>query len=155
MSLASRAYPADRVEPGAQRQPVDGRSRAGWIALAILVAALAPAPGRDLGRPMVRHPGRARARLQRRDPGVVVRSLAIRRSPFRDVYTVRWQPIPNWAGPLSLAGLVAILPAWVADRIMTSLTLAGFAAAILWLRWRVAGRRGLASPALCWPRFSP
>ena len=69
-------------------------------------------------------------------------------SPFRDVYTVRWQPIPNWAGPLTLAGLVAILPAWVADRIMTSLTLAAFAAAIFWLRWRVAGGRGLRVAAL-------
>src|SRR6516225_105228 len=44
-------------------------------------------------------------------------------SPFRDVYTVRWQPIPNWAGHLALASLVAVLPAWAADRIMTTLTL--------------------------------
>ena len=74
-------------------------------------------------------------------------------SPWHNVYTVHWQPIPNWAGPLVLAGLVAILPAWVADRIMTSVTLAGFAAAILWLRWRVAGsaraarRRALSADA--------
>ena len=69
-------------------------------------------------------------------------------SPFRDVYTVRLAPIPNWAGPLTLAGLVAILPAWVADRIMTSLTLAAFAAAVFWLRWRLAGVRGLGVAAL-------
>jgi hypothetical protein len=69
-------------------------------------------------------------------------------SPFREVYTIQWQPIPNWAGHLMLAGLVAGLPAWMADRIMTSLTLAGFAAAILWLRWCVAGSRGLVGAAL-------
>jgi len=70
------------------------------------------------------------------------------RSPFRSVYRIDWQPIPNWAGHLALAGLVAALPAWVADRIMTSVTLAGFAAATLWLRWRVAGASGLRVAAL-------
>ena len=69
-------------------------------------------------------------------------------SPFRSVYTVHWQPIPNWAGQLALAGLVTALPAWVADRIMTSVTLVGFAAATLWLRWRVAGGRGMRVAAL-------
>jgi hypothetical protein len=69
-------------------------------------------------------------------------------SPWRDVYAVRWQPIPNWAGPISLAGLVACMPAWLADKIMTSLTLVGFAASIFWLRWRVAGATGLRISAL-------
>ena len=69
-------------------------------------------------------------------------------SPFRSAYTIQWKPIPNWVGQLVLAGLVAALPAWVADRIMISLTLVGFASALLWLRWRVAGGRGLAGPAL-------
>ena len=71
-----------------------------------------------------------------------------RTSPWHDVYTVRWQPIPNWAGPVTLAALVAWLPAWVADRIMTSVTLVGFALAILWLRWRVAGGRDLSIAAI-------
>ena len=69
-------------------------------------------------------------------------------SPWRDVYTVSWQPIPNWAGPLSLAALAAWLPGWLADRIMTSLTLLAFAASIVWMRWRIAGTRGLAVAAL-------
>jgi hypothetical protein len=69
-------------------------------------------------------------------------------SPFGSVYTVRWQPIPNWAGQLVLAGLVAGLPAWVADRIMTSVTLVGFAAATLWLRRRVAGGSDMRPAAL-------
>jgi hypothetical protein len=64
-------------------------------------------------------------------------------SPFRDVYTIQWQPIPNWAGHLALASLVAILPARSADRIMISLTLIGLGAAILWLRVRIAGTRHL------------
>jgi len=68
--------------------------------------------------------------------------------PFRGVYAVRWRPIPNWAGPFTLSGLVAVLPAWAADRIMTSLTLVAFGASILWLRWCVAGRRGMRVAAL-------
>ena len=64
------------------------------------------------------------------------------------VYTISWKPIPNWMGHLVLAGLVSRLPAWVADRIMTSVTLAGLAAATLWLRWRVAGARGMGAAAL-------
>ena len=64
-------------------------------------------------------------------------------SPFRDVYQVQWEPLPNWTGHLALAGLVRILPVRWADHLMTSLTLAGFALSILWLRWRVAGWQGL------------
>ena len=47
-----------------------------------------------------------------------------------------------------MAGLVACLPAWLADRIMTSVTLVGFAGAVVWLRWRVAGSRGLCTTAI-------
>ena len=70
------------------------------------------------------------------------------RSPSHAVYTISWKPIPNWMGHIVLAGLVSWLPAWVADRIMTSATLVGLAAATLWLRWRVAGGKGLVSAAL-------
>ena len=69
-------------------------------------------------------------------------------SPFQSVYTIRWQPIPNWAGHLILAGLVAGFPAWVADRVMTSVTLVAFAAATLWLRWRVAPKSDMRPAAL-------
>ena len=65
------------------------------------------------------------------------------RSPSHSVYTISWKPIPNWMGHIVLAGLVSRLPAWMADRIMTSATLVGLAAATLWLRWRVAGGKGL------------
>ncbi len=66
-------------------------------------------------------------------------------SPFRPYFTVRWEPLPNWAGHLALAGLVAILPARWADCAMTTITLVGPAAAIAWLRWRVRGGRGMAA----------
>jgi hypothetical protein len=72
-------------------------------------------------------------------------------SPRRDIFVVKWQPIPNWAGSLALAALIARLPAWVADRVLTSVTLVGFAAAILWLRWRVAGERGILVAAIFAP----
>ena len=69
-------------------------------------------------------------------------------SPFREYFSVRWEPLPNWAGHLTAMGLAAILPTRWADRAMTSLTLAGFAASIAWLRWRVAGWRGMARASL-------
>lgn len=70
-------------------------------------------------------------------------------SPFRDYYRVRWEPFPNWTGHLAMVGLLKLLPeARLADRVMTSATLVGFAASILWLRWRVAGWRGMPAAGL-------
>jgi hypothetical protein len=69
-------------------------------------------------------------------------------SPFRGVYQVRWSPLPNWAGHLSLVALLSLVPPRTADRLMTSLTLVGFAASIVWLRWRVVGWRGMPLAAL-------
>jgi hypothetical protein len=63
-------------------------------------------------------------------------------SPFRDAFEVHWEPLPNWAGHLALTGLVAALPPRAADRAMTTATLVAFAAAVGWLRGRVAGPRG-------------
>jgi hypothetical protein len=70
------------------------------------------------------------------------------RSPFRDFYEVRWEPLPNWAGHLMLVGLVSTLPARAADRVMMTVTFAGLAASIVWLRRRVAGWNGMAGAAL-------
>jgi hypothetical protein len=70
-------------------------------------------------------------------------------SPFESFYTVRWQPIPNWTGHLALAAMMAVLPAWVADRIMTSTTLLGFAAATFWLRLRVYGEHSAGAALWC------
>jgi len=69
-------------------------------------------------------------------------------SPFQNVYTINWQPIPNWAGHLALVGLISFLPAWVAERIATSTTLLGFAAATFWLRLQVAAGPGIGAALL-------
>lgn len=63
-------------------------------------------------------------------------------------YQVQWQPLPNWAGHLSLMALLSILPARAADRVMITLTFIGLACAIAWLRVRVAGWRGAAGAAV-------
>jgi hypothetical protein len=59
------------------------------------------------------------------------------RSAYAPFYEVRWQPMPNWAGHLALAGLFQLVSPRAADRILMSVTLAGFAASLVWLRWRV------------------
>ncbi len=69
-------------------------------------------------------------------------------SPFRDDYAVRWEPLPNWTGHLALMGLLAVLPPRAADRVMMTVTLVGLAASVVWLRWRVAGWRGMPLVAL-------
>ena len=69
-------------------------------------------------------------------------------SPFADVYTVRWEPLPNWAGHAGLIGLLSVLSPRKADRAMSALTFAGFAAALVWLRWRARGWRGMPVAAL-------
>ena len=69
-------------------------------------------------------------------------------SPFASFYRVRWEPLPNWAGHLALMILHAIVPARGANLALDALTLAGFSASVLWLRWRVAGARGLGVAAL-------
>ena len=142
--LASRVYPPEPIEAGARTPSVDRSLRDARWAVAILAGALAPALAAIWAVPWFvpqdapAHVYNAQILLRSFDPA----------SPFRDVYTVQWQPIPNWAGSIALTGLVAILPAWVADRIMTSLTLVCFAVAVFWLRWRVAGGRGLRVAAL-------
>ena len=48
-------------------------------------------------------------------------------SPYQFCFQVRWQPLPNWTGHLALAGLVRVVFPATADRIMITVTLAGFA----------------------------
>jgi hypothetical protein len=69
-------------------------------------------------------------------------------SPFRDTFEVRRQPLPNWAGHLTLMTLLAVLSPRDADRAMTTLTLGTFAVSVAWLRWRVAGREGRLTASL-------
>ncbi len=69
-------------------------------------------------------------------------------SPYQAYYQVRWQPLPNWAGHLALAGLVRVVSPRTADRIMITVTLLGFAVALVWLRWKVRGGEALRSTCL-------
>ena len=68
-------------------------------------------------------------------------------SPYQAYYQVHWQPLPNWAGHLALAGLVRLVSPGTADRIMITVTLLAFAVAFVWLRWKVRG--GEAMPGAC------
>ncbi len=61
---------------------------------------------------------------------------------FQDEFAIEWAPFTNCLGQLGLAGLLLGLPPWVAHQVMVTVTLCGFAAAIFWLRRRVAGREG-------------
>ena len=65
-------------------------------------------------------------------------------SPFSGTFDVAWQPLPNWAGHLGTMALIAWLPPDLAGRAMTAITLVAFAASVSWLRWTVAGSKGLA-----------
>ena len=81
---------------------------------------------------------------------ILARSLGAD-SPFQEVFTARWEPLPNWAGHLTLMGLVSILPApaRVADRVMTTMTLLILPLAVLFLRTRVTGGgKGMPAAAL-------
>ena len=64
-------------------------------------------------------------------------------SPFGAYYTVHWEALPNWGGHLVTAAVVSLLPTWAAGPAITTLTLVGFVASIIWLRLRVAGPSGL------------
>ncbi len=69
-------------------------------------------------------------------------------SPFASVYTIRWQPLPNWGGHASLLVMLAVgVPPWAADKLLTTLTLIAVASGTLALRLRVAGDRGGAGAA--------
>lgn len=61
------------------------------------------------------------------------------RSPFGEVFAVRWEPIPNWFGHVLLAVLMRILTAQAAERLVTTVALVGFAASVYWLRNQIAG----------------
>lgn len=63
-------------------------------------------------------------------------------APFNQVYQAHWQPLPNLAGHVFLMIFMAVLPDWLADRLLITLTLVGLAVSALWLRVQVAGWRG-------------
>ena len=135
-------------EPSAATEPPAVRSRR-W-GISIFVLALAPAFAAIWGVPLfVTQDGPAHLY----NAHILERSLSPD-SPFRAFYSVRWEPLPNWAGHLATMGLVSILPARQADRAIITVTLVGFAASIAWLRLRVAGWRGMPLASLLAALFS-
>jgi len=64
-------------------------------------------------------------------------------SPFEGAFAVTWQPLPNWAGHLATMAAVATLSPTAAGRAVAALTLVALAGSVVWLRWAVAGGRGL------------
>src|SRR5258708_806892 len=69
-------------------------------------------------------------------------------SPFAAYYVVRWEALPNWSGHLVTAAVVSLMPVWAAGPAITTLTLAGFAVSIVWLRVRVTGASRLSLAAV-------
>jgi len=69
-------------------------------------------------------------------------------SPFSGTFEIGWRPLPNWAGHLMTMAMDRFLPPGIAARAMTALTLVIFAASIVWLRWSVAGSKGLATASI-------
>lgn len=109
------------------------------MGLVVLVAALAPVLTAIWGvRWFVTQDGSAHLY----NAHIIAESLGAN-SPFARYFLVRWEPLPNWSGHLVTAIFVSLLPAWAAGPAVTTLTLVGFVASIVWLRVRVAGSNGL------------
>jgi len=58
---------------------------------------------------------------------------------FNNFYAPRGGVLPYVGVYKLLAGLMSIVPARAADRVLMTLTSVGFACSVLWLRWRVTG----------------
>ena len=76
-------------------------------------------------------------------------------SPYQDYYQIRWQPLPNWVGHAALAGLIQFFKPATADRIIITITLLGFAFALVWLRWIVRGDEALLGSCLLIANLAP
>ncbi|MFY9608192.1 MAG: hypothetical protein WAU45_06190 [Blastocatellia bacterium] len=70
-------------------------------------------------------------------------SLSREDSPLAEFYTPRGGVLPYVGVYKLMAGLMSIISARAADRVLMMLTSIGFACSVLWLRWRVAGSEGV------------
>jgi hypothetical protein len=137
LNLLMRSQDSPRAAEGGPRERP-------WPGIVVLVAALAPALAALAAVPwFVTQDGPAHLY----NAEILARSFDPE-SSFQPTYRVSWDPLPNWAGHLVLAGLRSIVPARGANLAINALTLAGFAASVLWLRRAVAGPRGLGVAAL-------
>jgi hypothetical protein len=139
LNLVSRLQDSPPATKGGPRE----QARA-WVGVVVLLAALAPALAAMAVVPwFVTQDGPAHLY----NAEVLARSFDAD-SPFGSSYRVQWEPLPNWAGHLLLIVLSAIATPRGANLAINALTLAGFSASVLWLRWVVAGPRGLGIAAL-------
>ncbi|MGH9932815.1 MAG: hypothetical protein ACREA9_26735, partial [Pyrinomonadaceae bacterium] len=76
----------------------------------------------------------------------ILSSLSNGHSPFEDFYAARAGLLPYVGVYKLLAGLMSVVSARTADRLLMTLTSIGFAASVLWLQWRVVGWKQ--SPAI-------
>ena len=65
-------------------------------------------------------------------------------APARDVYRLSWMPMPNLAGHWLLVALMQIVSARTAGRLFMTFTWLGPTSTVVWLRWCVAGSKGIA-----------
>ena len=70
-------------------------------------------------------------------------SLSREDSPLAEFYAPRGGVLPYVGVYKLLAGLMSLLSARAADRILMMLTSIGLACSVLWLRWRVVGLEGM------------
>jgi hypothetical protein len=70
-------------------------------------------------------------------------ALSGEQSFFNNFYAPRSGLLPYVGVYKLLAGLMPLISARAADRVLMTLTSIGFASSVLWLRWRVAGSEGM------------
>jgi hypothetical protein len=64
-------------------------------------------------------------------PSHVFNALVIKNyDDYADVFAIRPEPLPNWTSHLLLAGLMFLLPPLIAEKVLVSLYIVGFAAAV-------------------------
>jgi hypothetical protein len=69
----------------------------------------------------------------------ILSALSNDQSAFKDFYSARAGLLPYVGVYKLLGGLMSIVSPRTADRLLMTLTSTGFAASVLWLRWRVVG----------------
>lgn len=59
---------------------------------------------------------------------LILRDYGTPGTRFHEVYTISWEPIPNWTSVALLAGLSCLVPPLIAEKLLVSLYVCGFAA---------------------------
>src|SRR5215510_11909386 len=73
----------------------------------------------------------------------ISRELAAGNQDFAQVYSQRRGLLPYIAGHELISALDSFLPARVVDRLIMTVTCVGFAALLIWFRWKLAGSGGI------------